>query len=102
MKTIGIREARENLRSIIDLAEHEEVVILVHGKPKARIIGTRGESLGEIAERAALEPVRERMAAPSDEPVPLEAVRARLEGKWKPAPKAKPRQRTRRAPARKK
>lgn len=89
MKTIGIREARENLRSVLDMAEHEEVVIMIHGKPKARIVGTSGESLAEIAERSAFESVRQRMANPSTQPVPLKKVRARLEAKWKAEKEAK-------------
>ncbi len=106
MKTIGIREARENLRGVLDMAQNEEVVILVHGRPLARIVGAGGESLGEIAERVALEKGRARMADPSPKPVSLADVRARLEQKWAeekaPRPVKTARKPAKRKPARRK
>ena len=46
MQTINVRETRERLASLLDaVASGEEVIILRHGKPAARLISATPDSV---------------------------------------------------------
>lgn len=66
MLTINVRETREKLANLLDaVAAGEEVVILRHGKPVARLTGALPEKIqfpNRSELRASLPPVRESAA----------------------------------------
>lgn len=60
MKTVGAFEAKNKLGSLLDLVEKgEEVTITRHGKPVARLVGTRNLPGSQAALDAAAR-IRER------------------------------------------
>lgn len=66
MQTINVRETRERLSSLLDaVAAGDEVVILRHGKPAARLTAALPEKIqfpDRSKLRASLPPVRENAA----------------------------------------
>ena len=66
MLTINVRETREKLANLLDaVAAGEEVVILRHGKPVARLTGALPEKIqfpNRSELRASLPPARESAA----------------------------------------
>ncbi|WP_231363522.1 type II toxin-antitoxin system Phd/YefM family antitoxin [Thioalkalivibrio sulfidiphilus] len=67
MKTINVRETRERLSHLLDaVATGEEIVILRHGKPAARLTAPQPEPvrfLDRSSLRSALPPSKENAAA---------------------------------------
>ncbi|WP_092013177.1 type II toxin-antitoxin system Phd/YefM family antitoxin [Marinobacter daqiaonensis] len=66
MQTINVRETRERLSNLLDaVAAGEEVVILRHGKPAARLTAASPEKIqfpNRSELRASLPPVQESAA----------------------------------------
>ena len=66
MQTINVRETREKLSNLLDaVAAGEEIVILRHGKPAARLTAAHPETiqfLDRSGLRASLPPSRESSA----------------------------------------
>ena len=66
MQLINVREAREKLSSLLDVvAGGEEIIILRHGKPVARLVAPPAESVQFIDRselRASLPPANESTA----------------------------------------
>ena len=51
MKLVSLSEVRKNLASIIDMAQHEPVVVTRRGKPIAVIVGVEGLDPEQVALR---------------------------------------------------
>jgi prevent-host-death family protein len=66
MQTINVRETRERLSQLLDaVASGEEIVILRHGKPAARLTGAQAEPvcfLDRSEFRRSLPPAKESAA----------------------------------------
>lgn len=66
MQSTNVRETRENLSTLLDaVAAGEEITILRHGKPVARLLGPRKERvqfLDRTGLRSALPPATNRAA----------------------------------------
>ncbi|AHK79450.1 prevent-host-death protein [Ectothiorhodospira haloalkaliphila] len=67
MQTMNVRETRERLSQLLDaVAQGEEIVILRHGKPAARLTAPQSRQvrfLDRSTLRAALPPSKESAAA---------------------------------------
>ena len=51
MKLVSLSEVRKNLASIIDMAQHEPVVVTRRGKPVAVLVGVKGLDPEQVALR---------------------------------------------------
>ena len=82
MKWLGIRQVRQNLKRAIEDAQREGVVIMVHGRPDAVILGVRGKDVDDVYARStefwAMVEERIRMS----NPIPFEDARKRMEAAW--------------------
>ena len=48
MKVIAFHEARAGLKRAMEAAQQDSVVITVHGKPAAMLIGVRGQTFDDV------------------------------------------------------
>ncbi len=48
MKVIAFNEARAGLKQAMETAQEDNVVITVHGKPAAVLVGVRGQSFDDL------------------------------------------------------
>ena len=48
MKVMAFNEARAGLKQAMETAQEDSVVITVHGKPAAMLVGVRGQSFDDL------------------------------------------------------
>jgi prevent-host-death family protein len=93
MKTVALRDAKQELSRYVKEAQTERILITTHGRPAAVVIGVSGYTIEEVL--TASDPqfwsmVADRRAQPT---VSIETVERRLktrEAKEKHRPKKKP------------
>jgi prevent-host-death family protein len=48
MKVMAFNEARSGLKQAMEIAQEDSVLITVHGKPTAMLVGVRGQSFDDL------------------------------------------------------
>jgi prevent-host-death family protein len=82
MKTVNVRDLQKKVKKCVQVSQKEHVVVTVHGRPAAIVIGVEGDDWEDVFYRtspAFWKMIQERR---KEKTVPLAQVKKRLEAKW--------------------
>lgn len=91
MKWMSFADVRAKLAQAIETSQEQDVVILVRGKPAARLVGVEGQTIEDLvrSEQEVVHLLHERQRNPGKS-IPLEEVEARIQKRIDAEAKAKP------------
>lgn len=82
MKTVNVRDLRKNVKKCVQVSQKEHVVVTVHGRPAAIVIGVEGDDWEGVVYRTSPAFWRMIEARRKEKTVPLTGMKKRLEARW--------------------
>ena len=78
MKTISVRDLQTRIRSVMDTAQHDQVVITRNGQPIAVVVGVEGADWETVAVETSRSSWKEIAQRRNQETISLAEIRSRL------------------------